>query len=81
LDNLFAQQPERTWCYRAGMKSKTRLKAPITKPILKPLVDREKADLKKQTQTPSIGSRPTDPPAIYEDPGTGYNSDFTFPQK
>ena len=62
------------------MKQTKRLKAPITKPLLKELVDRQKADLKKQTQTPSIGSKPLDPPALFEDAGQGYNTDFTFPQ-
>lgn len=62
------------------MKSSKGLKAPITKPLLKELVSRQKADLKKQTQTPSIGSKPLDPPALYEDAGEGYNADFAFPQ-
>lgn len=62
------------------MKSSKRLKASVTKPLLKELVDRQKADLKKQTQNPSIGSKPLDPPALYEDSGDRYNADFTFPQ-
>lgn len=62
------------------MKSNKRLKAPITKPFLKELVDRQKADLKFQTQNPSIGCKTLDPPALYEDSGEGYNADFTFPQ-
>lgn len=67
-------------CYRAGMKSCNRLQAPVIKPILKELDKRHKADLKKQTQTPSIGKKPLDPPALYEDAGEGYNANFTFPQ-
>lgn len=62
------------------MKSSKRPKASVTKPLLKELVNRHKADLKKQTQNPSIGSKPTDPPALYDDAGSGYNSDLTFPQ-
>jgi hypothetical protein len=63
------------------MKANKRPQASITKPILKPLVERQKADLKIQQQDPTIGKKPTDPPAIYEDSGCGYNPDFTYPQE
>jgi hypothetical protein len=63
------------------MKSNKRPKASVTKPLLKELVDRQKADQKKQQQNPSVGSKPLNPPALYEDAGNGYNPDFTFPQE
>lgn len=63
------------------MKSSKRPKASVTKPLLKELVDRQKADLKTQLESPSIGSTPLQPPALYEDAGEGYNADFTFPQE
>jgi len=42
-------------------------------------MDRKKADSK--IPDPSVGSKPLQPPALYEDAGEGYNSDFTFPQE
>jgi len=62
------------------MKTNKRPKQSVTKPLLKELVDRQKANLKVQTQNPSIGSKPCNRPALFEDPGMGYNPDFTFPQ-
>jgi len=63
------------------MKSKKLPKQSVTKPMLKELADREKANLKAQKQITYVGSKPLDPPALYEDAGTGYNADFTFPQE
>lgn len=63
------------------MKSNERKKASISAPLLKDLVDREKADSKINHPDPAVGSRPLAPPALYEDAGEGYNPDFTFPQE
>jgi hypothetical protein len=63
------------------MKSNKRQKASITAPLLKDLVESEKANSKIIDQHPSVGSKPLAPPALYEDAGEGYNQDFTFPQE
>jgi hypothetical protein len=63
------------------MKSSNRQKGSITEPLLKELVDREKADSKVINNDPSVESKPLDPPDLYQDPGGGYNRDFTFPQE
>jgi K+-transporting ATPase c subunit len=54
-------------------------KGSVTKPLLKDLVDRQKADSK--IENPSVGSKPLPPPDLYQDSGSGYNPDFTFPQE
>ncbi|MBV9611832.1 MAG: hypothetical protein JO091_05140 [Acidobacteriaceae bacterium] len=61
------------------MKSTDGRNSPVTKPLLKQLVYREKADSKKED--PSVGSKPVPPPNLYQDSGGGYNRDFTFPQE
>lgn len=61
------------------MKSRNRQKGSITGPLLKELGDREKADSK--IANPSVESEPLSPPDLYQDPGGGYNPDFTFPQE
>ena len=48
---------------------------------MKDLMDRDKANSKINDSGPSVGSKPLQPPALYEDAGEGYNSDFTFPQE
>jgi hypothetical protein len=63
------------------MQSKDRKNESITAPLLKDLVDREKAVSKFKDPDPSVGSKPLQPPALYEDAGEGYNQDFTFPQQ
>ena len=63
------------------MQSKDRKKESITAPLLKDLVDREKADSKFKDPDPSVGSKPLPPPDLYQDSGGGYNTDFTFPQE
>ena len=68
--------------YRARMKHNQNPKGSITKPLLQELVDREKAD-KPNANTPTVVKSPAKQPiqpALYEDPGSGFNSDFTFPQ-
>ncbi len=66
-------------CYCAGMNSRDRQKGSVTKPLLKELADREKADSK--AANPSVDSKPLPSPDLYQDSGGGYNPDFTFPQE
>jgi len=54
--------------------------ASITAPLLKDLMDREKANSKISNPDPSVGSKPLPSPDLYQDAGGGYNQDFTFPQ-
>ena len=61
------------------MKFSKRPAGSITKPLLKELVDREKADSK--IANPTVESKPLEAPDLYQDPGGGYNPDFTFPQE
>lgn len=63
------------------MKSKSRDNAPITKPLLSDLVEREKAGRKAVMDQPSVGSDPLQSPDLYQDAGGGYNPDLTFPQE
>ena len=63
------------------MKSNDRPKGSITEPLLKELVDRDKANSKAIKQIPSVESKPLEPSDLFQDPGSGYNSDFTFPQE
>ncbi len=63
------------------MKAKDSKKGSITTPLLKDVVARDKAGQKTIKEDVSIGSKPLDPPALYEDSGNGYNADFVFPQE
>ncbi|HEX7359348.1 MAG TPA: hypothetical protein VF283_02550 [Bryobacteraceae bacterium] len=54
-------------------------KRSTAKPLLKGLVDRKKNN--SRIEKPSIGSKPLKSDALYQDPGGGYNPDFTFPQE
>jgi len=63
------------------MKSKPREKAPLTKPLLSDLMERDKAGRKALLEQPSVGLDPLQPPDLYQDAGNGYNPDFTFPQE
>jgi len=56
-------------------------KGSITAPVLKDLAERDRAMQKANREEVSIGSKPLNPPAQYEDSGEGYNADFTFPQQ
>lgn len=53
----------------------------MTGPILKDLMDRDKANSKINNPDPSVGSKPLPSPDLYQDSGGGYNEDFTFPQE
>lgn len=63
------------------MKSKSRETAPVVKPLLTDLIARDKADRKAVLERPTVGSDPLPSPDLYQDPGSGYNPDFTFPQE
>jgi hypothetical protein len=71
----------------AGMKSKKNQKGSVTGPLIKQLVDRQKSDFKAEKPdfktsmtTPFVESTPLAQPDLYQDPGQGYNFNFTFPQ-
>jgi hypothetical protein len=63
------------------MKANNSKQEPITRPLLKEVVARDKFNQKMLRETVSIGSKPLDPPALYEDSGEGFNANFVFPQK
>lgn len=63
------------------MKQRDAKKSSITAPVLKDLVERDLAQQKANCEQVSIGSKPLNPPALYEDSGEGYNPDFTYPQQ
>ncbi len=52
--------------------------SPIIQPLIQDLLDRER--LARAKQTPTNGSAPLDPASLYQDAGSGYNTNFTFPQ-
>lgn len=63
------------------MNSNRRRKG-ITKPLLRDLVEQEKAESKiNPKQDPTVESAPEDPPDLYQDSGGGYNADLVFPQQ
>jgi hypothetical protein len=62
------------------MKSRKPQPEPITAPLLKDLTDQQRASFKTQLQDPTVGSKPLPQPDLYQDPGNGYNPNFTFPQ-
>jgi hypothetical protein len=53
----------------------------VTAPLLKDVAKQDKANIKANQKDVSVGSKPLDPPALYEDAGEGYNADFTLPQE
>jgi hypothetical protein len=63
------------------MKQSDAKKASITAPVLKGLMERDRAQQKANCEQVSIGSKPLNPPALYEDSGEAYNADFTYPQQ
>ena len=62
------------------MKSKPNSKESITGPMLKDLMDRQKIESKSKLKEVTVGSDPLPAPDLYQDAGSGYNPDFTFPQ-
>jgi hypothetical protein len=65
----------------AAMKANNSRKESITAPLLKEAIEQHKANAKANRENASSGSKPLNPPALYEDSGEGYNPDFTFPQE
>ena len=66
------------------MKQKESPKGSITKPLLQDLIDRKKADEKLKANTPAVEKSPAKQPvqpALYQDAGNGFNSNFDFPQE
>jgi hypothetical protein len=63
------------------MKQNQRKSASITTPLLKDLVERQKAEYKQLAPNVTIGSTPLPAPDLYQDAGNGYNPNFTFPQE
>lgn len=63
------------------MKTKNSKSESVTAPLLQDMVKQDKANTKLIRENVSIGEKPLNPPALYEDSGEGYNSDFTFPQE
>lgn len=69
--------------YRARMKRQENPKGSITKPLLQDLISRKQADNKQNPVVPAVENSPAKQPvqpALYQDPGNGFNSNFTFPQ-
>jgi hypothetical protein len=63
------------------MKRNDSRQGAITQPLLKDLMDRQKAESKENLQKVVVGSEPLQPSDLYQDSGSGYNRDFTFPQE
>ncbi|HEX4749846.1 MAG TPA: hypothetical protein VH302_09920 [Bryobacteraceae bacterium] len=63
------------------MKTKNSKQDSITAPLLKDLAIADQANQKSNCDNVSIGQKPLDPPALYEDAGEGYNSDYIYPQQ
>lgn len=61
--------------------NQTRRDRPIAKPILKELVDRQKADFRRTLKMASVSASPLPAPALYEDAGEGYNTNFDLIQQ
>jgi len=62
------------------MKTKHSKRESVTAPLLKDVVKQGKENAPVNREETSVGSKPLNPPALYEDSGEGYNPDFTFPQ-
>jgi hypothetical protein len=63
------------------MKEKSKPQsASFTGPLLETIVARDKANFAANFPAPTIGSTPLPQPNLYQDPGSGYNKNFTFPQ-
>lgn len=68
-------------CYRPAMKHyATSKERPIAKPLIKDLVNSQKADLRKTFKRASVGSTPLALPDLYQDAGGSYNTSFIYPQ-
>lgn len=67
-----------------GMKTKTNNQgSSISGPLLANVVEQDKANHAANfpvKDSPSVGETPLAPPDLYQDSGSGYNANFTFPQ-
>jgi len=63
------------------MKTKTNTKSgPVSGPLLENVMALDKANFEANFPAPSIASKPLPQPDLYQDQGSGYNANFTFPQ-
>jgi hypothetical protein len=63
------------------MKTKTKPQnSSFTEPLLADIVAHDKANFEANFHPPKVGITPLAQPALYQDPGSGYNLDFVFPQ-
>jgi hypothetical protein len=64
------------------MKTKTNTQklSPISGPLLEQVVLLDKANFAANFPAPFVGEKPLPQPDLYQDPGSGYNANFTFPQ-
>jgi len=68
-------------CYVLVMKTKIKhQESTFTGPLLADVLLLDKANTKANFESPSVGSTPLLQSALYQDPGSGYNQNFTFPQ-
>ncbi len=66
------------------MKHQASPKGPVTKPLLQDLVNRTQTKSKQNAAVPAVEKSPVKKPgqpALYQDAGGAYSSDFTFPQE
>jgi hypothetical protein len=63
------------------MKADKSKKDSVIAPLLKDAIERDRANQKANSDNVSIGQKPLDPAASYEDAGDGYNPDYTYPQQ
>jgi hypothetical protein len=65
------------------MKRQESPKGAITKPLLQDLMNRQQENDKLKPVAPAVEKSPAKQPkqpALYQDSGSGYNSNLTFPQ-
>lgn len=63
------------------MKAKKGQEGSFTNPLLKDLVNRQKVETKKHLDNMAgMSSTTVEQPDFYQDPGSGYNANFVFPQ-
>ena len=76
-----ARWPGMAACYGLDMKTRTNTKSDsLSGPLLDGVIALDKANFAANFPAPSIGSKPLPQPDLYQDSGSGYNADFTFPQ-
>jgi hypothetical protein len=63
------------------MKEKTKPQSrSFTGPLLDSLLKLDKANDQANFHAPTVGTTPLLQPDLYQDPGSGFNTDYTFPQ-